>query len=950
MGKLTREQALLMSGYIPLSAHDVYSSGGGIHIKPSHEGRFTAYKKRTGKTTEEALHSKDPHVRQMANFARNAAHWKHQEGGTATNQNDQVMQLLQMYAQYAAQQSGQDPNQVYQELMQQLQQMEPEQQQQTIQQIVQQVQQVQSAEQENPQEQTQEETMEYGGAPKYPFGGIYGDKSYSANFLPDSKFNSAVTNTNMLMDPSASPLAGMAATGFKPAKVLAGFAGAASALAGSAAGYAGAYNKLFSNPNKPGEITKPQAQAYNDTYGNPNKGTWSDNMWNKYGAAPKNKLGAGYFQDGGSKYKTGNKVEYGTPEYTEAYNKGEVVTKDGTRSPISLDEVVIQNNYKRPRGFWEQYADKIVDENKDAGPLGAAVGTPISAVFSLPQLAMMKAFTGKMQRPSEAMDIENPYGAVAVDVITDPTNLVGAGVLTKEEALAKLASIKNSPRFTKGMVKGVIPKLGDEFTNAVKNLDGDKIFYDNTATENFPTGEWKYVDELPNKGGVSETEPFNTAVDEQIVKATYGERPLVTPDQIYSEKEIADIVKKRKQYNEALEQFSKENPDLGGSFFDILSGVDPYMDKFHNLHPNLEFPGFEDKFTADPFLMKQNQPRFWKFNSSTDGTTLRSAENLDFSKDWYHKAKPKDYVSELRGSLGLSLSDIQKMSEDQLKSIAEKLFEKRKLQQIERFKKDIETPFTGKEAFKTLNPNKYGGLTKAQFGFNFNDPFGMQKPRFGQTANYADTTGYTNGQPIRKPSYATPGFVEGMGVGEDGYGGADNTMYDKAPNWYDNNPTGFQTNFGQDANNKGYAFPKNNVENTSSKTNSKTINNTGVSGQRMANNSLIGLGGSNSMISTLTETDPNTLARWAKRKANQDFEAAMVDNPLNPYGIHTTNVQGGGNEYIPNRYTSPQDFGTTGNVIAKTGGQMNFAAGGQYKVSHDQLLQLLRDGAEIEFL
>lgn len=54
---------------------------GGIHIKPSHKGRFTAYKERTGKTTEEALHSKDPHVRQMANFARNAAKWKHEYGG-----------------------------------------------------------------------------------------------------------------------------------------------------------------------------------------------------------------------------------------------------------------------------------------------------------------------------------------------------------------------------------------------------------------------------------------------------------------------------------------------------------------------------------------------------------------------------------------------------------------------------------------------------------------------------------------------------------------------------------------------------------------------------------------------------------------------------------------------------------------------------------------------------
>lgn len=56
---------------------------GGIHIKKANVGKFTAYKKRTGKTTEEALHSSDPHVRKMANFARNAAKWHHETGGYA---------------------------------------------------------------------------------------------------------------------------------------------------------------------------------------------------------------------------------------------------------------------------------------------------------------------------------------------------------------------------------------------------------------------------------------------------------------------------------------------------------------------------------------------------------------------------------------------------------------------------------------------------------------------------------------------------------------------------------------------------------------------------------------------------------------------------------------------------------------------------------------------------
>lgn len=54
---------------------------GGIHIKPENKGKFIAYKQRTGKTTEEALHSKDPHVRQMANFARNSKSWSHKQMG-----------------------------------------------------------------------------------------------------------------------------------------------------------------------------------------------------------------------------------------------------------------------------------------------------------------------------------------------------------------------------------------------------------------------------------------------------------------------------------------------------------------------------------------------------------------------------------------------------------------------------------------------------------------------------------------------------------------------------------------------------------------------------------------------------------------------------------------------------------------------------------------------------
>jgi hypothetical protein len=54
-----------------------YFKKGGIHIKKSHEGKFTDYC--GGKVTEECIAkgkaSKDPKVRKMATFAQNARKW-----------------------------------------------------------------------------------------------------------------------------------------------------------------------------------------------------------------------------------------------------------------------------------------------------------------------------------------------------------------------------------------------------------------------------------------------------------------------------------------------------------------------------------------------------------------------------------------------------------------------------------------------------------------------------------------------------------------------------------------------------------------------------------------------------------------------------------------------------------------------------------------------------------
>jgi hypothetical protein len=48
-----------------------------IHINPANKGKFTATKKRTGKSSEELAKSKNPLTRKRAVFAINSKRWKH---------------------------------------------------------------------------------------------------------------------------------------------------------------------------------------------------------------------------------------------------------------------------------------------------------------------------------------------------------------------------------------------------------------------------------------------------------------------------------------------------------------------------------------------------------------------------------------------------------------------------------------------------------------------------------------------------------------------------------------------------------------------------------------------------------------------------------------------------------------------------------------------------------
>jgi hypothetical protein len=84
-----------------------------------------------------------------------------------------------------------------------------------------------------------------------------------------------------------------------------------------------------------------------------------------------------------------------------------------------------------------QYSKRISDATggkdwyKEANPFGSLALEFMNA----PQYTATYGVTGKVQTPSEAMDIQNPYGAFAVDALLDPMNVVGVGVSSKARNL-----------------------------------------------------------------------------------------------------------------------------------------------------------------------------------------------------------------------------------------------------------------------------------------------------------------------------------------------------------------------------------------------------------------------------------------------------------------------------------------------------------------------------------
>jgi hypothetical protein len=113
-----------------------------------------------------------------------------------------------------------------------------------------------------------------------------------------------------------------------------------------------------------------------------------------------------------------------------------------------------------------------------------------------------------------------------------------------------------------------------------------------------------------------------------------------------------------------------------------------------------------------------------------------------------------------------------------------------------------------------------------------------------------------------------------------------------------------------------------------------------------ANNALIGLGMANNVLGQ--KNQQRQYNEQLMKMGNTDSMYNAV-NPSNPYGNYTTNV-GIGPNFALVRQTAAQDFSDAN--LARNGGTMKrrYKQGGSYMVSNEELMEILRNGGDVEFI
>jgi hypothetical protein len=117
-----------------------------------------------------------------------------------------------------------------------------------------------------------------------------------------------------------------------------------------------------------------------------------------------------------------------------------------------------------------------------------------------------------------------------------------------------------------------------------------------------------------------------------------------------------------------------------------------------------------------------------------------------------------------------------------------------------------------------------------------------------------------------------------------------------------------------------------------------------MSGPGIAANAISGLGAVNRGLGYFENKEQNRRYNQDMIRNTNTMQNTPVYNSPNAFGDWTVNS----GKLKPNMYVPTQDIGTS--QYAKYGGTAKYQQGGEYHVTQDELIQLMRDGAEVEFL
>jgi len=203
---------------------------------------------------------------------------------------------------------------------------------------------------------------------------------------------------------------------------------------------------------------------------------------------------------------------------------------DSSKKDATVCHICGKDNTMKDGGWLDKYND---GGELDESALSSVknVLSKVGDVTSAPARGLTYLATGKYQDPSEAMGITNPYGAFATDLVLDPMNLVGAGLLKLASGPSKLSKVTKAA--------GKLSKAAD-VTSAVKNYKSPDIKLDPNkfpGPKNIPINPKQFnqavkstLSALTERGQKLDQVTggkFNVTPDDIHYHGTFGGRPIV---------------------------------------------------------------------------------------------------------------------------------------------------------------------------------------------------------------------------------------------------------------------------------------------------------------------------------------------------------------------------------------------------------------------------------------